>query len=432
MKKSMLLLIVLLGTARVLVAEQSLTWEECLRQTKEHNPDVIAALENVKQAEAARRISRSGYFPQLDGSASAQVSKSEQSSDKQAFSSGGISQEGDDTNESYSLSLSARQLLFDSFKSKNTVAATEENVKSSRYAYAVSSSNIRLRLRRAFVNLLKAQQLQIISGEIAQRRKQNLELVSLRYEAGREHKGSLLTAQADLANAEFEVAQAERASAIAQRQLMAEMGKQTYEPLKVVGELSVASRLEQITDFEKMAEETPFLLEVIARKEAARFNLLSTKAEAYPNVYASASVGRNDTDFPPENTRWSAVVTMNIPLFSGGSRTATLERSSSQLRKAAADERGARNSVLLTLAQTWVDFQNAVEQIGVQEKFFSAAQERARIAEAQYKAGLLTFDNWIIIEDTIIRTKKSLLDAQANALLAEASWQQAKGVTLHD
>jgi hypothetical protein len=43
---------------------------------------------------------------------------------------------------------------------------------------------------------------------------------------------------------------------------------------------------------------------------------------------------------------------------------------------------------------------------------------------------MIAYDNWTIIEDALVRAKSALLDAEANALLAEASWIQAKGETL--
>ena len=59
-----------------------------------------------------------------------------------------------------------------------------------------------------------------------------------------------------------------------------------------------------------------------------------------------------------------------------------------------------------------------------------AAQERARIAEAEYSTGFITYDDWTIIEDNLVSAKINHLNAQANALLAEANWIQAKGETL--
>jgi outer membrane protein TolC len=65
--------------------------------------------------------------------------------------------------------------------------------------------------------------------------------------------------------------------------------------------------------------------------------------------------------------------------------------------------------------------------VAVQEKFFIAAEERAKIAGAEYANGLIDFDDWIIIEDNVVGAKKSYLNAQADALVAEARWIQAKG-----
>ena len=74
--------------------------------------------------------------------------------------------------------------------------------------------------------------------------------------------------------------------------------------------------------------------------------------------------------------------------------------------------------------------QDAIESVDVQLKSLDAAQERSKIAQAQYSTGFINFDNWIIIENDLVSAKKSYLQAQANALLAEANWIQAKGETL--
>ena len=68
-----------------------------------------------------------------------------------------------------------------------------------------------------------------------------------------------------------------------------------------------------------------------------------------------------------------------------------------------------------------------MDKVQVQKKFLEAAEERANIAQAQYSSGLILFDNWIIIEDNLVQVRKSFLDTQADALVTEANWIQAKG-----
>ena len=83
-----------------------------------------------------------------------------------------------------------------------------------------------------------------------------------------------------------------------------------------------------------------------------------------------------------------------------------------------------------TVNLTWESFRESVEAVESAKESLSADEERSKIAEAQYSTGFITYDNWTIIEDNIVQSKKAYLNAQANALLAEAQWINAKGETL--
>ena len=111
-------------------------------------------------------------------------------------------------------------------------------------------------------------------------------------------------------------------------------------------------------------------------------------------------------------------------------RLAEVAQAKSIYNQAQADEKSIKDSVLVALEQTWAALQDAIATVEVQKKFLDATEERAKIAEAQYSLGLIQFDNWIIIENDLVGAKKSFLNAQANALVAEANWIQAKGETL--
>jgi len=123
---------------------------------------------------------------------------------------------------------------------------------------------------------------------------------------------------------------------------------------------------------------------------------------------------------------------MSLPIFEGGSRKARVSKARAAFNQTQADERSGRDGVLLTLEEAWADFQDAIDKVRVEQKFLEATGERGRIAQAQYSTGLISFDNWTIIEDDLVRAKKSFLDAQANALVAEANWIQARGGILDE
>lgn len=395
------------------LAEEVLTWPDCLKEAAKNHPDLISAEEAVKGSLAGKDITSSALYPQITGSAEASAS-----------SSNGAS------NNTYKYGISGRQLLFDGGETINKVKAGEENIKAAEYNYRFTSAEVRQRLRTAFINLLKAQELLRLTQEIYNIRRSNLQLITLRYISGIEHRGAMLTAGANASAAKFEISKNNRALETAQRELTKEMGRIKLSPLRVSGVLQVSEAALKKPDFEALAKNNPSLQKLIAQKNAASFELKATRANFLPQVSAEAGANKSGARLPPEGDNWNAGLSLSLPLFEGGLKTAELAQAKALFNQAEAEERSTRDGLVLSLQQTWSTLQDAAETVEVQSKFLSAAEERAKIAEAQYSLGLIQFDNWTIIEDDLVKTKKDFLDAQVNAALAEANWAQAKGETL--
>ena len=409
------------GIAFRVYGEEAMTWQDCVKEAQKHHPDLISAEESIKQSQANKNIAASNLFPQATSSISASTS------DSNAVIAGNKAHQ---VSQSTAYGGTATQLIFDGFKTISNVKAAKENIKAAQYSYRFTSSQVRFRLRSAFVDLLRAQEAVTIAQEIYKIRKSNLDLISLRYQSGIEHKGALLTAQANLAQAQFEISQAGRAVEVAQRELIKEIGRETFSALKAVGAFDVSDAAQVKPDFEALAGNTPSLRKLIAQRVAALYGISSAQANFLPELSAQGSISRSSNRWPTTDREWTAGLVMSLPIFEGGLRVAELASAKSVYNQAKANEQSAKAGVILTLAQNWAAFQDAAETVEVQKKFLTAAEERAKIAEEQYSLGLLQFDNWTIIEDTLVSAKKSLLNAQANAMSAEANWVQAKGETL--
>jgi len=168
------------------------------------------------------------------------------------------------------------------------------------------------------------------------------------------------------------------------------------------------------------------LKELMARKEAAKYGEGSARADFFPQIFATGDIGRSDTQWPAKEESWSTGVRVSFPLFDGANRRSSVKKAEAIFNQAKADERSGRDGVILTLHETWATLQDAIDNVKVQKKFLESAEARAKISQSQYSNGLISFDDWIIIEDALVKTKKNSLDAQANALSAEAKWVQAK------
>jgi outer membrane protein TolC len=410
-----LIIILLLTFAPTQVrAEEILSWEGCLVEAGKNNPELVSALENVRQQEAAKSVTQSGNFPQVSASADASTSKSE----------------GAKKTDSYSLGVSGSQLIFDGAKKINQVNSAVENIQAARENYRYASASVRLNLRTAFIDLLKSQELINVDQEIVKMRRDNLELITLRYQSGLEHKGALLTAEANIAAAKAALSQAQRSIVSNQWVLNKEMGRKEFRPMQVKGDFNVAESVKEKPDFASLAQKHPSTLQAIAKKNMTEFDIKSANADYYPEISASAGADRTSAKWPPNKDSWNAGVSLSVPLFEGGLRAAQVAQAQAALRQAQADERSAKDTVAVNLEKYWAALQDAIETVEVRKKSLEAAQERAKIAEAQYSVGFISFDNWIIIQNDLVSAKQSYLEAEANALIAEANWVQAKGETL--
>lgn len=406
-----------------LAADEVLTWEDCILEAKKNNPRLISSGEGIKQQESAKDITVSGLFPQIDADLAAGTAKT-------SVTDSAAGTTTNSTADTYSYGLSGTQLIFDGFKTISDVKSAAENVKAAQQSYKFTSSAVRLGLRTAFVNLLTAQELISVTEDIKEIRKDNLMLITLRYESGLEHKGALLTAEANFAEANFELARAKRDVESNQRELIRQMGGREFRPLSVKADFGVRDTAEEKPDFDDLVKINPAVLQAAFEKNAALFGVKSSYGNFSPELSGTAGAGKKSRHWPPRNNQWDLGLNLTMPIFEGGLRLAQVSRAYSVYRQAEADEKNARDTAIVNLQRTWAGLQDALEAVEVQGKILDAGRERAKIAEAQYSAGFINFDDWIIIENDLVAAKKAYLQSQATALLAEADWIHAKGETL--
>lgn len=411
---------------------ESLTWEACIREASGNNPDLHAAAESVRQAEAQLKIDRADMYPSLNveagGSRYGNVGGSASQSGAAPVSTG-----TPEDDSSLSVAVSASQLLYDGGKTRSQVKSAAETVHAEERAADVVSVDARFTLRSAFIELLKAQQQVGIAQQIVERRSQNLRLINLRYQAGRENLGSLSKARADEAQATHDLRSAARNLETAQLRLETLLGRRTWTRVKADGSFAVSTPVDRRPDFESIVDSHPSLRELTSRKEASRHSVDVASNLFKPRVSLSSSLGNTAFDhdtLDEEGLDWTVGVTMSIPIYQGGAGRAGVAKARATMRQFDAREKSTWLSLTRILEERWNGMKDSIGKVAVQKQYLDAASERARIAEAQYSSGLLSFNEWIILEDAVVSAKMSYLNAQADMLTAEARWIQAKGGTL--
>lgn len=402
------------------IKSEELTWQMCVDEALQNNHQIAQAKAKLNQAKANAWTAKASVFPQVS-------------------ISGGAARAGEEFSNltydptSYSYGVSVRQLLFNGFQTINNINKSNEEIDIAELNYKITSANIRYKLREVYLNLLKSQELLKITEDIFIRRKKQYQDIKMRYNAGREHKGSMLNAEASLAQAEFEKEKAKKDFLIAQQMLVSELGRTENKDLNVQTDFSLNTNINLHPDFNELLEKNYNYISFKKSKKIAEYSSASSIGAFFPSIYLSGSMSKGGNEFPPDDsTNWSAGINLSLSILDGGLLIAKKNAADAYLKQIEEELEYAKSDIILNIKKIWNNFIDLKTDNEIQEKFLSAAYERAKIADVQYLNGLITFDNWTILQDNLVSCKKSYLNSQINLLLAEAAWIQIKGGTLED
>ena len=405
----------LLSLAGMLHAADTLTWQDCFSQTVENNIDLSIAQLKLKEAEATLKSQQSVYYPEVTARASRAAGESKPDDNRW------------DGTESLSGSLNVSYTIFDGFGNRARVTKTEAELYAEKANFDQTRSNVEYDLRKAFSDQLYAQEFLTLAKSIAARRADSARLVNMRYEGGREHKGSLLLKRAQLTDALYNVEEAERALTLARRRLASLMKQTTYSDFAVSGELRTNAPPSDVS-LDELARRTPSYRSAEAKIKAAEQGFIITRSERFPLVTANANFsGSGENDI--QNKSWQTGLAVSLPIFTGGKLSqdiiiAGLKREQSRL-----DAEKTMLTLMNNLHAAINTYRNRYGAMSVQNAQLEAAEMRATVARAQYQQGLISFQDWDTIENSLVTSQKNWLASRLAADQAEAAWQNTMGLS---
>ncbi len=389
-----------------------LDWVQCLAQAGASNPDLVSARSAVRELEYGVASASSGFLPQLDASAGATKSGSEND---------GNWTENDRT----SADLSLSQDLFTGGGNLARRRRAQAQLAIGNEQYRQTLSDVELRVRLAYVDLLYAQDLVDLTRKIATRRADNVRLIQLRFDGGRENAGSLARSKAQYSEAQYEVREAERGLVYARRNLAAAMGLMEP-PAGAQGDLRAAEP-EPVDALRKLMQQTPDYTIALTQIEAAKQGMLVTRSARFPSLRFSASAGLGNSDHGPYDGNWSMGLRASMPLFTGNQLKNDVAAAKERIVQTEMDLVDTGNTLMATLQQRWNTYADAVENERVQKELLDAELLRADISGAKYKQGLLTYEDWDIIESNLINLGKTYLQRRRLSEQEQARWRNALG-----
>jgi len=394
----------------------TLTWEDCVRLATKENPDLQASREAVLNSDAVRMGAYSALYPQI----SASFGDNRNYQGANLYSPHNYST-------SYAEQLSISQLIFNGFATKGNIDQARAQLNGAFANLNGEKAALSFNLKSAFAQLLYAQKLIKISQDVIGIQQGNARLVRLLYEGGSEDKGNMELSQANLDQALFNLDQAIRTRDLSGVQLGVFVGQNLPPPVLAEGELQTDA-LPVKPDFNKLALLTPTYFEHRAQVDAAAAGITIATSGWYPTVTANASADRSDSEFPLKNHGWSAGFSVSYPIFQGGATYFDVKAANASLRQALDNLRSGTNDAALTLAQMFKGMVDAEDNVRIQQEILDATALRYKISQADYRNGLMSFQDFNTITDAYVGQLQTLLSAQLSAVISEASWEEARGI----
>lgn len=383
------------------IGAETFNWEKVLSTAEKKNPSLLKAKQLLEEAELDYKSSFSSFLPQINVSVDTARSGSENVPETQRYSTG----------------LSGRLTLFSGFNNLAQIKIKEISLQIAREQYRKTKINTLYELKKNFVNLLWAKEYYNLVQKILSRRKDNYELLKLRYESGKEDKGSLLKVEADMLSAEYEVKKSERLVNLYKRELLSTMGVKENTDIEIEGDLIISQPLK--ISFEKKVGEIP-------EYKIAQLNLLKTEQEIilsksnfYPSISASGNISKSGTQFSPENLSWSTGLSLSVALFSGGKNyySYLIAKKSFEIKKQELEE--TYLELVSRFESLYSNYIDLSENLTVQQKYLTASEEQSKITTLKYLNGFVSYYEWYLVENEYINSEKSFLTLKKNFILSE-------------
>ena len=408
-RKSLILIILLFSISSF---ARTLSWTEAVELAQKNSADLQAATETYQAALAAESSAASGFLPKL--SANMRGTHSGSSTTSSQFS--------------YGADLSLTQNLFAGFSDYYSYKIKKMTTEQALLDLKIAQARLSQELKQTYSEAYYTQVNKKLTENILKRREENFKSVQLQYEIGRENKGSLLLSQSYVEQAKYDVMRADNEADSTLENFRRYIGLPDTEEIVLENNIAKEESSPQTPNFKELSQVNYTYLKAKNEASSAEMTYQQSRSRFIPSLNFSASYGYTDTKFFPEKDNWSMGLTFSIPIFDGFADMATYRSNFSKSQSSSYSLKNTELIVLRDLKKSFYEYAESLQKEKVDNSFNQAAILRADIARNKYKNGLLSFEDWDIIESDLIQKQKEILLSEKNRILKQSNWERAQGI----
>lgn len=286
------------------------------------------------------------------------------------------------------------------------VAAADWQAVSQRYELVT-------RVRRAYFEVLTAQQELEQYREILKVAERGLKAAEAAKEAGKGSQPDIVRAQIEIEKSKIQVQEAELRAEAAWKRLALAVGVPNLPATALEGKINAAAPKFQWDAVERLLERSSELQEFRARQAWAEQQRQLAVAVVVPNVHLKVHPFYS---FPEQEGRLLVEAGVALPLFDRNQ--GNIFAAQAELARALRETRLVELKLAERLVAARRDYENARQRVEAYEKIEPQAKRALELAETTYKAGAVNVDAVLDAQRTLAETQLNLLQSRGALWLA--------------
>lgn len=419
------------------VAMRVLTLEECLKIAVGENLDVRTAIATAQDAAATTRTTFGQYLP----NASVSLGYNRTLNTVTGFNLGGSIQEVPITNpDIFFASGNVNYTIFDGLARENNNAAAQSNLTAADQNASQTRRRILNTVRTQYFSVLRAKQTLRVRQEDFEVGKKQLERIRAQREAGVVAIAAVYGQEADVANRELAIVQAENDLEFAKGTLLTTLGMNP----SVVSDFSdvqiPSTSEEDIKAFRSSIGEPAQAQTIAAAKrldnsaaqaslEGAQASVRAAQATWLPTIglgYQYSWNGNSLGDFG-QYARQGLGLSLDYTIFNGFQREVSIQRAQIREQQSLIQKRQAEQRISADVQNGFIQLNAAEKNLDITARALKAAQQNFDAAEERFKVGAANILDLTTANANLATSKINRITAIYNYLGAQYQMKFALG-----
>jgi len=322
---------------------------------------------------------------------------------------------------SFSLGVRVRQLLFDFGRADEAVRAAVFEVDAKKLETSLARNRSALRFILAYIRLLRAEKLLALQEQEVTRYQAHRDDTRASLEEGAITENDLLEAEVRLSDAVQRRLQAENLRALSAAQANSLLQRPLALPLEaqeISGPAAIGAESSLDEALAAAVRERLELKGIQTRLASTEARRAAVQKEYYPKLYVGGGYDFAQNQYTVHEGNWSLQAGVDFNIFSGGVTGEKLRQKERELSLIARAREQLLDAVQLEVQEGFLSLQTARSRVSATERAVEQAKENLRLQQLRYNEG--------------VGTATEVLDAVSLATTAEQNYLNARYDVIED